>query len=96
MRKFLIVAAMLLAACHQSAMAEKPQCEKSGCSGQICADKGTNAVTTCEWREEYGCYKQFGRCEVQPDNHCGWTPTPNLMHCIDQAKSLPHIVPQVQ
>jgi hypothetical protein len=55
-------------------------CYVGGCSGQICSDD-PNAVSTCEYREEYACYKQSS-CERQASGQCGWTETPELKACL--------------
>ncbi|HET9955868.1 MAG TPA: hypothetical protein VFQ61_15265 [Polyangiaceae bacterium] len=60
-------------------------CKRSGCSGQLCVEPGDDRVTTCEWREEYACY-QTASCERQPTGACGWTPTPELKACLEQAR----------
>lgn len=57
-------------------------CRRTGCSGQICADE--EMVSTCEYREEYACYKDAA-CERQPDGKCGWTPTESLRLCVESA-----------
>lgn len=54
-------------------------CIKTGCSGQICADR--DVITTCIYREEYACYQQ-ARCERQSDGKCGFTRTPELAACL--------------
>jgi hypothetical protein len=56
-------------------------CYVGGCSGQICSDQ-QGVISTCEWREEYACYQQFGTCERQANNACGWTPTAELTMCL--------------
>ena len=40
------------------------QCKTGGCSGQICSASPLDygAVTTCDWRPEYGCNKD---CKVR-------------------------------
>jgi hypothetical protein len=53
-------------------------CQPTGCSSHVCADQAV--FTTCEWRPEYACIRQQ-RCEIQPDNQCGWTPTPESEAC---------------
>lgn len=58
-------------------------CKKSGCSGQVCSDD--EVMTTCEYREEYACYKT-ATCERQADGQCGWTPTPALASCLSDAR----------
>lgn len=54
-------------------------CVISGCSGQICAEE--EMVTTCEYREEYACYKS-AKCERQTNGACGWTDTSVLRACL--------------
>ncbi len=55
-------------------------CIKSGCSGQVCSDH--NVISTCEYREEYACYKS-AVCERQADGNCGWTQTKELEQCLN-------------
>ena len=55
-------------------------CYVGGCSGQICSDN-PNAVSTCEFRAEYACYKS-AKCERQPTGQCGWTETNELRSCL--------------
>lgn len=59
-------------------------CRAGGCSGQVCTDQ-TDLATTCEWREEYACYK-VATCARQSDGACGWTPTQTLTDCLAKAK----------
>ncbi len=56
------------------------QCYVGGCSGQICSDQ-PNMASTCEYREEYGCYKK-AVCERQKTGQCGWTPSTELNICL--------------
>ena len=56
-------------------------CIISGCSGQICSNK--EVITTCEWKEEFACYKK-ARCERQKDGNCGWTITEEAQRCLDR------------
>jgi hypothetical protein len=58
-------------------------CRPTGCSGQVCSDR--DVITTCEWREEYACYRN-ATCERQPSGACGWTPTPELEACLGGAR----------
>lgn len=58
-----------------------PGCVVGGCSSQLCVDASEGDIaSTCEWREEYGCY-QTATCEKQSNGQCGWTPTPELTQC---------------
>jgi hypothetical protein len=60
----------------------KGECYIGGCSGHICSDvDSSDFVTTCEWREEYACYRS-ATCERQANGECGWTPTTALTQCI--------------
>ena len=56
------------------------RCYVGGCSGQICSDQ-PGALSTCEYREEYACYKT-ATCERQGGGECGWTMTPALNICL--------------
>lgn len=59
------------------------KCYVGGCSGQICSDN-EGMVSTCEYREEYACYKT-AKCERQQNGQCGWTNTPALNMCLENA-----------
>lgn len=68
--------------------AEENGCIITGCSGQICSDK--EVITTCEFKEEYACYKSTNaKCERQNppagEGECGWTPTEELVACLMSA-----------
>ncbi|MEK7601595.1 MAG: hypothetical protein AAB480_03645 [Patescibacteria group bacterium] len=56
------------------------KCYVGGCSAQMCTDR-PDAVSTCEYRESYACYKT-ATCERQKSGQCGWTPTPQLAACL--------------
>ncbi|MDP3974312.1 MAG: hypothetical protein Q8P92_05775 [Candidatus Daviesbacteria bacterium] len=61
-------------------------CFVAGCSNQLCVDEEEkDIVTTCEFREEYECYKD-ALCERQKDGGCGWTQTKDLLECIEQKR----------
>ncbi|WP_437524096.1 hypothetical protein WME79_35355 [Sorangium sp. So ce726] len=64
---------------------EAAPCKVTGCSGQICADKDLDVATTCEWLEEYACYKEHSVCERGASGECGWRATPELEACIEAA-----------
>ena len=65
--------------------ASDADCFVSGCSGQICASE--DVATTCEWLDEYACYKApTTSCGCQ-DGFCGWARTPELDMCLNQACS---------
>jgi hypothetical protein len=58
-------------------------CYRGGCSGQLCSDQ-PDQVSTCEYREVYGCYAD-AVCERQANGQCGWTETETLRQCIASA-----------
>jgi hypothetical protein len=60
-------------------------CRTGGCSGQLCVGPGDPDGSTCEWREEYGCYRT-AKCELQAGGRCGWTQTDALQACIAEAR----------
>jgi hypothetical protein len=60
-------------------------CVIGGCSSQLCVDASQgDMVSTCEYREEYACYKTAA-CERQSSGRCGWTETPTLKSCLMNA-----------
>jgi len=59
-------------------------CYIGGCSSQICSDR-KSIVSTCEYKEEYACYKN-AICERQKNGKCGWTQTTELVQCINNTK----------
>lgn len=61
--------------------AARAGCAPTGCSGQICAELGSEIMTTCEFRPEYVCYRA-AVCERQADGECGFTDTPELRACL--------------
>ena len=54
---------------------------KTGCSGTVCAEPGSDVVTTCEFKPEYACYRE-ATCERQPDGKCAWTQSAELTACL--------------
>lgn len=56
-------------------------CFVGGCSGQICSDQ-EGAVSTCEYKEEYACYKS-AKCERQASGQCGWTEPLEFSMCVN-------------
>ncbi|HEY4488937.1 MAG TPA: hypothetical protein VJA87_00410 [Candidatus Paceibacterota bacterium] len=56
------------------------QCFVGGCSAQLCTDD-PDAVSTCEYRAEYACYKT-AKCKRQDNGECGWTETSELRSCL--------------
>jgi hypothetical protein len=67
------------------------ECAVGGCSSQLCVPKSAgDVVSTCEYKEEYGCY-QSAACERQQNGECGWTQTEKLRECVLRSQK-----PQVQ
>ncbi len=64
---------------------EPVTCKVGGCSGQLCVGPDDPDISTCEWRDEYACYRS-ATCEPQADGRCGWTSTDELKRCIDEAR----------
>lgn len=58
-------------------------CVRSGCSGQLCVEEGMDIASTCEWRPVYECYQQ-ATCERQQNGQCGFTPTHELIECLQR------------
>lgn len=52
-------------------------CRATGCSGQICADH--DVVTTCEFRQEYACFRCM-KC-TRVDGACQWKRGPDWERC---------------
>jgi hypothetical protein len=94
MRKFLIITSILvlnhflwqITATNVNAIENMKiitSCVVGGCSSQLCVDAaGETPITTCEWREEYACYRS-AVCERQSDGSCGWTMTDDLKACLE-------------
>lgn len=83
----IVISSLILVSCAsaQPTGAEKSQsglvCEPTGCSGQICAEKGKSVISTCLMLPQYACFK-LTRCEVQSDGKCGWTPNKEFQACL--------------
>ncbi|MDX1920381.1 MAG: hypothetical protein SFU25_06560 [Candidatus Caenarcaniphilales bacterium] len=62
---------------------EKPSgsCKRGGCSGHLCIEAGNEGISTCEWREEYACYRN-ATCDRQANGLCGWTMDEDLKGCL--------------
>jgi len=64
-------------------------CQVTGCSGTICANTGEDINSTCEWREEYTCYKDpKNECVQDDQGQCGWVMTSELQMCIENNTKL--------
>lgn len=58
-----------------------PKCVRGGCSGELCVVAGSQMASTCEYKPEYGCYRD-ANCEVQEDGGCAWSETEALRACL--------------
>ncbi len=69
---------------HESYCEEPPGegCVRAGCSDQLCVEGGMDIASTCEWRPVYECYQQ-ATCERQQNGQCGFTPTNELVECLE-------------
>lgn len=56
-------------------------CVVGGCSSHLCLPRGSDGVSTCEFRPEYACYRN-ATCEPQRNGACGWTVTDALSACL--------------
>lgn len=61
-------------------------CFVGGCSAQICSSE-KDIASTCEYKEEYMCYKT-AKCERQSNGSCGWTQTTSLAMCLKDAATV--------
>jgi hypothetical protein len=60
----------------------RSSCKVGGCSSQLCGEADDDLVSTCEWREVYGCYRDARCGRFGPGDTCAWEPTPELLACI--------------
>ena len=59
-------------------------CQVTGCSSHVCANAGEDIITTCEWQDQYACYRQEGvQCMQDTDGQCGWVVDEELQMCLD-------------
>ena len=60
-------------------------CMTSGCSSTVCKKANDNpSYTTCEWKEEYACYRQI-TCGCNQGS-CNWQETEEFNTCIQEAQ----------
>lgn len=72
--------------CVRTSASSAPQanaggCKVAGCSGQLCVEEGSDGISTCEWRDQYACYRT-ATCQRQATGQCGWTQTQQLQSCL--------------
>lgn len=62
-------------------------CMRSGCSGTVCqAWDAEPTMTTCEWREEYACFKKI-ECGCT-EGQCVWQMTPEFSTCLEEKRQV--------
>ena len=63
------------------------ECVPAGCSSQLCvsADKSSDVITTCEYKEEYSCLK-LTNCGCV-DNNCQWLSNDKYNKCLEEVKA---------
>jgi len=61
-------------------------CVRTGCSREICTEKGNEMISTCLWFPQYECYKS-ARCEKQASGRCGWAETHELKACLEKRRT---------
>ena len=61
-------------------------CASAGCSSQLCvsADKASDIITTCEYKEEYSCLK-LTKCGCV-NNQCAWNENKNYLNCLEEVR----------
>lgn len=62
-------------------------CIPQGCSGQICANKNQEMITTCEYRGEYACTK-LTSCGCN-EGICEWEQNEEYLGCIESTILVP-------
>jgi len=75
---------------HEGYCEEPPGegCVRAGCSDHLCVEEGMDIASTCEWRPVYECYQQ-ATCERQQNGQCGFTPTHELVECLERPCACP-------
>ncbi len=85
-----IAAAFIIAGCQPTGnggtaaeCSTDADCAKAGCSGQLCvpAGKASDIITTCEYKEEYGCLK-LTSCGCN-EGRCEWEQTDDYASCLE-------------
>jgi eight-cysteine-cluster-containing protein len=58
-------------------------CQRGGCSGELCVPYGTGVDSDCMWQPWYLCY-DLARCERTPDGTCGWMGSTQFYNCMKE------------
>lgn len=61
-------------------------CAAAGCSNQLCvnADKASEMITTCEYKEGYSCLR-LTSCGCV-NNKCAWLENDNYKECLKEVR----------
>lgn len=62
------------------------KCYVGGCSSEVCSAE-PDVASNCIYKEEFMCYKT-ATCERQTNGSCGWTQTPALKMCLQNATNV--------
>ncbi|MDA1196434.1 MAG: eight-cysteine-cluster domain-containing protein [Nanoarchaeota archaeon] len=90
----LLTSLVILAACQSQ---EQPDpnaecqtdedCMTSGCSSTLCQKANDNPTyTTCEWQEQYACYRQIS-CGCNQGS-CNWQETQEFQACLKEKQAI--------
>ncbi len=82
-----LISFIFIAGCNINKQVEcikDSDCLTGGCSGQVCTTKenAANIITTCEYREEYGCLR-FTSCGCV-NNKCLWRENKEYTDCLNK------------
>lgn len=95
MKKIILLILILFLVSCEKQITEKPiekpliecivrsDCAAGGCSNQVCGakEKVKGIITTCEWKEEYGCLK-LTSCSCI-NNKCQWEENKEYRNCMN-------------
>jgi len=84
---------ILVSGCYNSTTDKNVECSTdsdcapAGCSSQLCvsANKASEIITTCEYREEYSCLK-LTSCGCV-NNKCSWNENENYLNCLEGVRA---------
>lgn len=90
--KFLfLIFAVIILGCSGNKQNESSECSKdsdcikAGCSGQLCVPLTSEGIiTTCEYREEYGCLRETTCSCIS--RKCAWKETKEYKGCLEGLK----------
>ncbi len=89
----LIISLIFLISCNkQNSVKDDIDCNSNldcgvgGCSRQICGQKDEvkDAITTCEFKEEYECLKETSCLCIK--NKCQWLENKDYLNCLEKIR----------